>query len=76
MMAAAAAAAGATRQPISAARNRSNDTHCSTTDPDARLYRKGPGMEARLCFIGHGRSRLRRRTRVPSSTACQEMDIL
>lgn len=25
----------------------------STTDPDARLYRKGPGMEARLCFIGH-----------------------
>jgi transposase len=33
---------------------RSNDTHRSTTDPDARLYRKGPGMEARLCFIGHG----------------------
>ena len=33
---------------------RSNETHRSTTDPDARLYRKGPGMEARLCFIGHG----------------------
>jgi transposase len=33
---------------------RSNDTHASTTDPDAMLYRKGPGMEARLCFIGHG----------------------
>src|SRR6202790_1348176 len=33
---------------------RSNQTHCGTTDPDARLYRKGPGMEARLCFIGHG----------------------
>jgi hypothetical protein len=33
---------------------RSNETHCSTTDPDAMLYRKGPGMEARLCFIGHG----------------------
>jgi len=33
---------------------RSNATHCSTTDPDARLYRKGPGMEARLCYIGHG----------------------
>ena len=31
-----------------------NETHQSTTDPDARLYRKGPGMEARLCFIGHG----------------------
>jgi len=30
-----------------------NDTHVSTTDPDARLYRKGPGKEARLCFIGH-----------------------
>jgi len=33
---------------------RSNETHCSTTDPDARLYRKGPGKEAKLCFIGHG----------------------
>ena len=33
---------------------RSNATHASTTDPDALLYRKGPGMEARLCFIGHG----------------------
>jgi hypothetical protein len=35
-------------------RKRSNETHASTTDPDARLYRKGPGKEARLCFIGHG----------------------
>src|SRR5271167_3459373 len=33
--------------------HRTNDTHASTTDPDARLYRKGPGKEARLCFIGH-----------------------
>ena len=33
---------------------RSNQTHRGTTDPDARLYRKGPGMEAKLCFIGHG----------------------
>jgi len=32
---------------------RSNDTHASTTDPDARLLRKGPGKEARLCFLGH-----------------------
>jgi IS5 family transposase len=32
---------------------RSNETHESTTDPEARLYRKGSGMEARLCFIGH-----------------------
>ena len=28
---------------------RANATHASTTDPDAMLYRKGPGMEARLC---------------------------
>lgn len=33
---------------------RSNQTHASTTDPDARLYKKGPGKEAKLCFIGHG----------------------
>ena len=32
---------------------RSNETHASTTDPDAKLYRKGSGMEAKLCFIGH-----------------------
>jgi len=32
---------------------RSNETHASTTDPDAKLYRKGPGKEAKLCFIGH-----------------------
>jgi len=32
---------------------RSNETHQSTTDPEARLYRKGSGMEARLCFMGH-----------------------
>ena len=31
-----------------------NQTHRRTTDPDARLYRKGPGMEAKLCFVGHG----------------------
>lgn len=32
---------------------RSNDTHASTTDPDARLYRKATGRESRLCFMGH-----------------------
>src|SRR5215210_7707103 len=32
---------------------RSNDTHASATDPDARLHRKGPGKEAKLCFMGH-----------------------
>jgi len=32
---------------------RSNATHASTTDPDARLYRKSPGTGAMLCFMGH-----------------------
>src|SRR5947199_2928003 len=31
---------------------RSNATHASTTDPDARLYRKGRGKEAKLSFMG------------------------
>jgi len=48
--------------PISGGRNsevdfkgqkRSNQTHQSTTDPEARLYRKGSGMEAKLAFLGH-----------------------
>ena len=34
-------------------RRRSNETHASTTDPEARLYRKGQGKEAKLCFMGH-----------------------
>ena len=33
---------------------RSNATHASSTDPQARLYKKGPGKEAKLCFMGHG----------------------
>lgn len=32
---------------------RSNDTHASTTDPDARPLRKSAGQEAKLCFMGH-----------------------
>ena len=48
--------------PIGAGRNpdvnfrgqpRSNKTHRSTTDPEARLARKGRGKEARLCYAGH-----------------------
>ena len=34
-------------------RRRSNETHASTSDPEARLYRKGQGKEAKLCFMGH-----------------------
>jgi hypothetical protein len=32
---------------------RSNETHQSTTDPDARLYKKGDGDKSRLCYLGH-----------------------
>lgn len=33
---------------------RTNETHGSTTDPEARLYRKGKGKETKLCFMAHG----------------------
>ena len=49
---------------------RSNDTHVSTTDPEAKLYRKGSGKEAKLSYTGQrhdrksswpgGRGRVRR----------------
>jgi len=48
--------------PVAAGRNpevdfrgqkHKNDTHRSTTDPDARLYRKGSGRESKLCYMGH-----------------------
>jgi transposase len=32
---------------------RTNDTHQSRTDPEAKLYRKGPGKEAKLSHMGH-----------------------
>jgi transposase len=32
---------------------RRNDTHESKTDPDSRLYRKGPGQASKLCHMGH-----------------------
>ena len=31
----------------------SNATHASVTDPDARLFRKGKGKPAQLCYMGH-----------------------
>src|SRR5215211_394033 len=49
-------------EPPSAGRNgerdfrkekRSNKTHASATDPDAKFYRKAAGRESRLCFMGH-----------------------
>ena len=33
---------------------RSNDTHASTTDAEARLTKRGPGHEAKLAYQGHG----------------------
>jgi transposase len=35
---------------------RSNETHASTTDPEARLYKKSKGTTSRLCYIGHALS--------------------
>ena len=32
---------------------RRNETHQSTTDPEARLYRKSKGSEAKLSYLGH-----------------------
>jgi len=34
-------------------KTRRNETHESAADPDAKLYRKGPGQPAKLCFTGH-----------------------
>jgi transposase len=34
-------------------KKRCNDTHASTTDPDARLFRKSNNTAARLCHMGH-----------------------
>jgi transposase len=32
---------------------RKNDTHASTTDPEARLFKKSKGDKSRLCYMGH-----------------------
>jgi len=57
---------------------RCNDTHQSTTDPDARLYRKGGGQEARLCYLGHvlmeNRHGLAVDTRLTLATGTAEWD--
>ena len=46
--------AGRNREADFHGEKRSNATHASSTDPEARLYRKGAGKEAKLCFMGHG----------------------
>ena len=47
------AGGGRNREADFHGQKRSNETHASATDPQARLYRKGPGKEAKLCFMGH-----------------------
>jgi IS5 family transposase len=49
-----AAGGGRNREADFHGQQRSNATHGSSTDPEARLYKKGAGKEAKLCFMGHG----------------------
>ena len=60
------------------AERRLNDTHQSTTDPDARLYKKSMGAPARLAYLGHvlmeHRSGLIVRTAVTPATGHGEAD--
>ena len=53
---------GGGKPPASGGRNpeldfkgeeRKNDTHASTTDPAAKLYRRGYGQVAQMTFLGH-----------------------
>jgi transposase len=57
---------------------RSNATHASTTDPDARLTKKAAGQEAKLAYLGHvaieNRHGLVVRSRVTQATGTAERD--
>ena len=57
---------------------RTNATHESTTDPQARLYKKGRGYEARLSYLGHvtmeNRSGLVVDARLTTATGTAERD--
>lgn len=57
---------------------RSNETHQSTTDPFARLFKKSKGAEAKLCYLGHllteNRNGLVVNTRVTLATGTAERD--
>jgi transposase len=57
---------------------RTNDTHQSTTDPDARLYKKAKGQESKLCYLGHvameNRNGLAVNARVTKATGTAERD--
>jgi uncharacterized protein YcbX len=57
---------------------RSNETHASTTDPAARLTRRGRGREAKLCYAAHvvmeNRNGLAVAARVTQATGTGERD--
>ena len=57
---------------------RRNDTHQSTTDPEARLYKKSKGSEAKLSYLGHAlmenRNGLLVRTMVTEANGTAERD--
>jgi len=57
---------------------RSNQTHQSTTDPDARLYKKAKGQESKLCYLGHvtmeNRNGLAVNTRLTKATGTAERE--
>jgi transposase len=46
-------APGRNGEPDFHGEKRSNETHASTTDPDARLFKKAAGQAAKLCHMGH-----------------------
>ena len=48
---------------------RKNDTHQSTSDPQAKLYRKAAGREARLSYMGHALMEMRR-TKIQRASVC------
>ena len=51
---------------------RSNAIHVSVTDPEARLYKKGKGKEAKLCFMGHALMENRNGLIVDAETTCAD----
>lgn len=57
---------------------RSNQTHASKTDPDARLYRKSAGQSSQLCYMGHvlmeNRTGLVVDTRITHATGTAEVE--
>ena len=58
---------------------RSNATHHSITDPDARLFRKARGHEAQLCYMGHvlldNRHGLASKARATKASGTAERDV-